>query len=240
MDMVSDQFWSLSIKFVLVKHLSSRYCRHLSLLAPYRIPGLACIVPALFIVVFLSACHEGTSTASRDGRSDSSRTTGDSTVRNFFPIGDFLQSEIAYVDSTPLAIRKYEEQNNKTDSVYIQQEVFNRLAAQFVLPELDPDSFQKNYQENAFQDATTGYVTLTYTPRDKEASLQRVDVLSTMAKGAGKIRSIYLERIERRADTLEIKKLYWKARQSFQIVTSWQVAQKAPIMRQVRVVWDSE
>src|SRR4051794_2313871 len=68
----------------------------------------------------------------------------DSATQHFFPVADWLRSEIAYVDSTPLPMVKYRTVKGHTDSAYIRPDEFNQLASTFLLPGLAADSLEKN------------------------------------------------------------------------------------------------
>ncbi len=162
----------------------------------------------------------------------------DSTGSAFLPVADYLRGEISYVDSTPLAIRQYITRNNRLDSAFIRQGDFNRLAAEFLAPELDPDSFPKNYKESSFMDKTTGYLSFTYSTQNKALSLQRVDVLVAPGAATDNIKSIYLERIFPVGDTTVTKKLFWQTGTSFQIFTSKRLSGGAPLEDQLKVVWE--
>jgi hypothetical protein len=75
--------------------------------------------------------------------------------------------------------------------------------------------------------------------------LQRVDVLVGPGNdgpggGPDKVKSIYLEKFFSRGDTLITKKLLWKAKQNFLILTILQLPGKPPDVQQVRVVWDTD
>jgi hypothetical protein len=170
--------------------------------------------------------------------------TTDST-KNFFPVADYINSEISYVDSTPLAIVKYTEQNGHADSSYIRPEEFHRLATELIPAELSTALFEKDYSENSFLDETTKSLTFIYSTKNKELPLQRVDVLAAQGSVAGnqasgsKVKSIYMESSFYRKDTLVTKKVLWQARKSFLVLTSLQPQEKAPIIRQLKVVWDS-
>jgi len=164
----------------------------------------------------------------------------DTTAEKFFPVADYLRSEIRYVDSTPLAIMKCETVHNRTDSTFLKPDEFDKLAATFIGPELSADNLEKNYTENSFGDKTTGYLSFTYSPKNKDQSLQRVDVVVSPGEGLDKVKSIYLEKVARASDTLMVRKMYWQARHSFLIVTSLQPAGKAPEVRQLKVVWNNE
>src|SRR5271170_348021 len=72
--------------------------------------------------------------------------------KNYFPVADFIKSEIHYVDSLPLAIIKYTIQNNQTDSAFIKTDEFNQLAQEFLPPVLSTPAFEKDYIENSFMD----------------------------------------------------------------------------------------
>src|SRR5579864_1648059 len=50
----------------------------------------------------------------------------------FFPVADYLESEILSVDSTPTALLKYVTHNGRMDSSFIGVPEFNALALQFL------------------------------------------------------------------------------------------------------------
>jgi hypothetical protein len=164
----------------------------------------------------------------------------DSTGTSFLPVADYLRAEISYVDSTPLAIRKYTTRDNQKDSSFIQQEEFNRLSKEFLTPELAADSFFQNFSENSFLDKTTGYLSFTYSTRNKALPLQRVDVLAAPGVDMDKVKSIYLEKVFPAGDTIVVKKMFWQTGRSFLILTSLRLPGKAPLDSQLKVVWDTD
>ena len=182
-------------------------------------------------LLFAGACGNHTPVAPPTPKTDSANAA-------FLPVADYLRGEISYVDSTPLAIRQYTTVNNRLDSAFIQPGEFNRWAGEFLAPELDPDSFPKNYRENSFLDKTTGYLSFTYSTPNKALSLQRVDVLVAPGATADKIKSIYLERIFAAGDTTVTKKLFWETGRSFQIYTSKRFSTGPPLENQLKVVWE--
>jgi len=162
----------------------------------------------------------------------------DTVTEKFFPVADYLQSEIRYVDSTPLAILKCETVHDKADSTFLTPKEFNRLASSFLVPELA--DLEQNFTESSFGDKTTGYLSFTYSPKNKEQPLRRVDVVVSPGEGFDKVKSIYLESSARQSDTLVVKKMYWQARHSFLVITSLQAAGKTPETRQLKVIWSNE
>ena len=186
-------------------------------------------------LLLLGACGNQKTPASTP---DQASKASDTTAQKFFPVADYLQSEIRYVDSTPLAILKCETVHNRTDSTFLKPEEFNRLASSFLMLELA--SLQQDFTENSFGDQTTGYLSFTYSPKNKEQPLRRVDVVVSPGEGFDKVKSIYLERTARESDTLVVKKMYWQARHSFLIITSLQATGKTPETRQLKVIWSNE
>lgn len=159
--------------------------------------------------------------------------------KDFFPVADYLQSEIAYVDSLPLRLMKYTIQNDKTDSLFINTKEFDQLAQAFLPGELNDSSFKKNFSENSFLDQTTQLLTFTYSTQNNNSGLRRVDVLATQNPGFDKVKSIYMEESTNKKDTSVIRKMYWRAKKSFQIITITQAGNQPPASQQVKVVWDN-
>lgn len=186
--------------------------------------------------MLMTACHQ---------KSPSSQPVAgspDSVKKNFFPVADYLRSEIRYVDSTPLAIWKFIIRDHRTDSTFIEAPAFNRLAEDFVSADLGKDRLEKDYSEKSFMDETAGNMTFTYSTSNRELPLQRADVLVTPGLSKDKVKSIYLEKVFSRGDTVVVKKMYWKAKRSFLIVTILQPPgkDKEPIVDQLKVVWDGD
>ncbi len=165
----------------------------------------------------------------------------DSSASSFFPVANYLESEIRYVDSTPLAILKCVTVNNRTDSSFLTPAEFHRLATAVFVPEdLDSSRLQKDYTESSFGDKTTGYLTFTYSPKNRAQAVQKVDVVVQPGEIRDQVKSIYMEREEKLSDTLRINKMYWQAGKSFLVVSSLQLPGKSPEIRQLKVVWNNE
>jgi hypothetical protein len=212
---------------------------------------LLCLAASLCL---LAACRNHAQPSDPSAGPDTTQKK-DSSHGSFLPVAYFLMSEIRQVDTTPLALYKYTSQTRQPkntgrsnvpgpsdtspmDSVLISVPEFNILARHFLLDELDPDRFEKNYTESSFEDKTTQSITFTYSPLDNSATLQRVDVITEAFQGVSRIRSLYLQRTYKNADTLVTEKMYWRAQHYFQITTISQPASGQAIARQAKVVWD--
>ncbi len=160
--------------------------------------------------------------------------------KDFFPVSDYLKSEIHYVDSLPLGITKYSTLNNKTDTAYIKSSEFDQFANDFLSADLKPENFEKEFSETSFMDETTHSATFTYSTKNNKLELQRVDVLANTIDGANKVSSVYLEKKFHKNDTLIIQKLLWRTGTSFQIATSTQISTHPAIIKQLKLVWGTE
>lgn len=158
----------------------------------------------------------------------------------FFPVADYLESEILSVDSTPTALLKYVTHMGRTDSSFIGVPEFNALALQFLPVQLRDNHWDQHFTETSFSDKTTRSITFSYSPRDSGSEVQRVDVLTTPGLRAQEVRSIYVEQSHAAGDSFIVRKMLWKSRISFQIVTLLHVKGQSPDEQQVKVVWGSE
>jgi hypothetical protein len=171
------------------------------------------------------------------GKEPASTQSIDSTqkAKAYFPVIDFIRSEINYVDSLPVGIMKYTTQDGITDSGYIKADEFHQLAQEFLPADLNKEAFESNFSETSFFDNTTQYASFLYSSDKPDRTVSRVDVLAKPEDVVyNKVQSIYIEK----SDSSTIKKLYWKAGQSFQINTETRTPEQKLITRQVKVVWN--
>jgi hypothetical protein len=167
-------------------------------------------------------------------------TAGDSAApQPFFPVADFIKGEINYVDSLPVGIKKYTTKDNTTDSGYIRLDEFHRLAREFESPELSGTQFEKKFKETSFYDKSTNTATFLYTSTDTANTVQRVDVVTAKGDIYDEVRSIYLEKNSSDGKKSMTKKMYWKPKRNFQIITLTNTNAKKPENELIKVVWDN-
>lgn len=196
------------------------------------------VVLCLAGAFFPAAC--GNHKQSVDPSKQDSQQQTDSSKSSFFPVAEFLETEILHVDSVPLALRKYTTVNGKTDSAFIDVPEFNKLALQFLPAGLHDGSFEKNFTENSFMDKSTSSIMFTYSTTVKDQPLRRVDVQTVAGNASQQVKSIYLEKDRVSGDSLILEKLYWRAGKSFQVMTMTTVKGKPPVEQKVKVIWDDD
>ncbi len=135
---------------------------------------------------------------------------------------------------------RYHIENNKADSGIITTAIFDQIAREFLLTELDSSYFEKNFEENSFVDRSTNLVSFTYSTKESGMGLKRVDVLlKPGAGGTDKLSSIYMEAISDKNDSTRISKLSWKAGRNFRILHIEKPKNGPETTNQTIVVWDS-
>ncbi|MBS1917749.1 MAG: hypothetical protein JST87_15870 [Bacteroidetes bacterium] len=189
------------------------------------------IVLHLLLIALFSACKNH-SPASASNPADSS------VKKNYFPVASFIRDEIRYVDSMPLGILKQTIKNGQKDSGYIKNDEFHELAQEFIPSIFSSGDFEKDYTETSFMDQTTESVTFTYATKNKEQEVKRIDVLAKPGDSFIKVKSVYMEKAAGKNDTLITKKMFWKAKHNFQVVTIIQPSGQKPVIEQLKVVWD--
>jgi hypothetical protein len=186
------------------------------------------------VILFICACE-----TKQPETSNTAGTKTDTAKKNYLPVAYYLKAEIAGVDSFPLRIMKYQINNGKTDSGIITTPIFDQLAKEFLLSELDSVHFENNFEENSFVDRSTNLVSFTYSTKDTGNGLKRVDVLLTPGSGYDKLNSIYMESIAKYKDSSVISKMSWKAGRNFSILHILQPDKGPETTKRTIVVWDS-
>lgn len=201
------------------------------------------IIKALFFIAWMfTACNDKgvehpESTGSAEAINDSAKK-----AKAYFPVMDYIKSEIRFVDSLPVGIKKYVQTGNRTDSAYIKLEEFHAYASAFLSPELEPAAFTTNYRESSFYDRSTKASTFLYQANNDAAPIKRIDIQSRPDEAYDKVFNIYMERMHQAGDTLVIKKMTWKPGRQLEVIESTimnQQTQATPAIRQVRIVWDN-
>jgi hypothetical protein len=193
------------------------------------------ILVPVTVLLLICACH---SKQSETGSPEMKQP--DTAKKNYLPVADYLKAEIAAVDSFPLRIMRYHFENNKADSGIITTAIFDQIAREFLLTELDSSYFEKNFEENSFVDRSTNLVSFTYSTRESGMGLKRVDVLLKPGSGGmDKLSSIYMEAISNKNDSPRISKLSWKAGRNFRILHIEKPKNGPETTNQTIVVWDS-
>lgn len=158
---------------------------------------------------------------------------------SFFPTASFFAGQVKMVDSLQLPVLKYVTVNGHTDTSQITTREMGLMATDFLQTDLTGPEFRKLYKEQSFADQSISSVTLTYSTTHKELPIQRLDVLINPNPVLNdKVRSIYIEKLEKHGDTSVLKKMYWKTDKHFLVISSASVDNDPAKVTELRVQWN--
>jgi len=155
----------------------------------------------------------------------------------FYPFRDYINNQIAYVDTTPFGIEKRIEINGRiTDSGFITKEAFKLMANSFL--EIDPNNpdLKPNYTENSFTDLSTNRITFSISTKNGNLPLQNADVM--LNADNQQVKNVYLRKLLISPDSNVLQHLVWVDKMHFQISETITRKDQLSYTRVTRVVWD--
>ncbi|TKK71781.1 hypothetical protein FC093_01820 [Ilyomonas limi] len=160
----------------------------------------------------------------------------DSTV--YYPINNYIRQQIKQVDTTPYYVYRVLVMDGKKDSTTISRPVFDSLTKQFLLPELEEDALKKNFTESVYGDQSTNSITLTYTPKDSNTTVQNAMVL--LDPNSQDIKWIFINTLQNKGDSTVIQKIGWKGGTSCYLNRSASYADGKKNEMQLNIVWNEK
>ncbi|MBX3252944.1 MAG: hypothetical protein KF862_02295 [Chitinophagaceae bacterium] len=163
----------------------------------------------------------------------------DTAAKQFYPIAGYIESQLNYLDSVPLAIIHYTTVNNSTDTAIIEKNEFRKnIGQEFIRSDISGEDQKKSYAETSFIDATLGVITLSYAPQsnDHDLSVRKTDILLTQENAA--VKTIYIEKIIKAGNSVVLKKMLWNANKSCQVTSLIQEPNQPDKIIQERFIWD--
>ena len=181
----------------------------------------------LYTCFTLMSCH---------AKKQQAAPAADSTV--YYPINNFIRQQIKQVDTTPYYVYRVLVMNGKKDSTTINRAVFDSLTKQFMLPELEEGALKKNFKESVYEDQSTNSITLTYTPKDSNTTVQNAMVLLDTA--SQNVKWVFINTLQNKGDSTIIQKIGWKGGASCYINRSVTHADGKAEEMQLNIVWNEQ
>lgn len=139
--------------------------------------------------------------------------------KNHFPITAFLEEELAEIDSLPIAIILNREANGQSDTSLVDKMKFRAMALQLIGIDFQEKKYKNNYQELVLEDAALGNISISYTTKDRELPIKKIEL--NVDASSNKIKSIFAERKEAEGEQLLVKKILWTADTELMVNTSF-------------------
>lgn len=195
----------------------------------------------LILTTSLFSCSdeaEGPKQEATAATPDSTAKTG--SAESYLPVEALLQDEVRNVEAYAAGILRKATIKGRKDSAFIQLPQFQRIAEQFMLKELDSAFFRDHFEETSFMDQTTQLLNFIYTSKDSASPLQKAVVYVRPSETTNTMDRVYLETVYNQGDTLIEKRLTWKMRKYFYILTVKQPKSGNAITTMEKLIWDPQ
>jgi hypothetical protein len=171
--------------------------------------------------------------------SDQIPTSDTAQIKEYFPVYDYISTEINNVDSLPVGLKYYRTTDKKTDSGYISHAEFDKLAALFVPAEIKQERFAADFKETSFYDRSSKTSTFMYQPLQTSNAVKRIDIITKATDSYDKVTSIYMESVQTFPDSAILNKMIWKTGNFMQLNQQVNYPGKPSLERQIKVVWNN-
>lgn len=163
---------------------------------------LMAVIP--FFLLALMAC--------RSKPPKTTATTSKTDTTKFYPVSDFFNDQIRYIDLRNFNLYKITLKDGKKDSSAISKDQFLEWAKTFMNRAIPSALTAASYKESVFHDLSTGSLTLTYAPIDNEAVIQNIAVL--LEEDTHFVKRVYIKLIDTKNDTTVIENYNWATNKS--------------------------
>ena len=185
---------------------------------------------AIWMSATLSGCKPGAASE------EASEQDTSAVSKEHYPVMGYVKSELRRLDSMPLAVIKYTTIHHHTDIAILEKKDFSAIAVQLFSPDISVAPLKAQYDEVSFIDASLGTISLTYVATNDTVPVRKADVLLNQNTTA--VRTIYIEKISRIADSTVTQKILWTANKSCLVTTIVQKAGMPERVTEEKYVWD--
>lgn len=184
------------------------------------------------LIVMVAACQ--TSSHSKETIDSASKDS----VTRFYPFPQYLQQQLAFVDTTPFAIIRIEKINGTTaDSGLVNKQVFMQAMLPFTAIDPNTNELKDQYEESSFQDLSLEAVTFMIVAKDSTLPLQEATVL--LNPETKKVKRVMQKKIIASADSTVTQQLLWIHNQRCQIAEIISKKDGSQYTRSIAYVWDA-
>ena len=185
----------------------------------------------LFAFLF-GACRQKSQSSTLSEAKDST------TKESLYPYPQYIQSQIAYLDTVPLGLEMVVYENGiKTDSNFISREKFKELSKEFMEPDPNKKELRNQYEESSFNDLSLNTITFSIVCKNPANDLRQADIL--LNPDTKQVKYLVIKKQKKIGNSEETKSLMWVHNRNFQISTSLINDQGLENKKVVKVVWDN-
>ena len=167
----------------------------------------------------------------------SSDETHDNANISFFPIAGNINAELKELDTLPVGINKYTTSGNVTDTGVASKEELKQAADALIKPDISDPAIKKYYTETVFYDKSSDFLTMSYATTSDKPEVRKIEVL--IKQETDKLRSIYVEKVQKKNDSVINNRMVWTPGKSLQVITITSLDGKENV-KTVKYAWGVE
>ncbi|MBS1580188.1 MAG: hypothetical protein JST29_11160 [Bacteroidetes bacterium] len=186
---------------------------------------------SILIVIVLASCNNNKS------EKNTQQINTDTTA--FFPVNDYLSTDIEDVQKTPyLIIKKTYENKILKDSVVINTKEFLTLANIFLSKSIMQPQLHTLYKPSLFNDLSTKSITFTYDALRDTLPVRSVMIL--LNDETNKLKNIFITAVNTNKNSTISQQLTWNAEKSFSINSSIKKEKLPETIETIIVSWNDK
>lgn len=141
----------------------------------------------------------------------------DQEKKEYFPFKSYLENELNQIDSLPVAIFKYSNRNNQSDTSIIEKKQFRDLAVSLLSIDLLEEKTSNAYKELVLEDTDIDNIAINYTTDKNQFPIKQLQL--NIKSGTSMVKNVYVERVDQLNEVTIIRKILWNSEKGVTITS---------------------
>ncbi|HSC53796.1 MAG TPA: hypothetical protein VLC98_09255 [Phnomibacter sp.] len=186
--------------------------------------------------VLLFACGQKSSDSAEANNAEVA--TADSSLNEpVYPFTQYLQGQMEYIDSTPIAVERIVRINGTTiDSGYMEKPAFKKAMAFLISVDPNTTALRSKYKEESFHDLSIPSLTFSITSIDPNLPLQQADIL--LHPETKIVKNVMLKFTNTNTDSSVMQRVLWDHNMKCQVVEIVEPTNGKPYTKITQYIWD--
>lgn len=137
--------------------------------------------------------------------------------KEYFPFKSFLQNELNQIDSLPIAIFKYTNRNNQTDTSIIEKKQFRDLVVSLLNIDLLESNTANAYKELVLEDTDINNIAISYTTDEDQYPIKQLQL--NIRPETSLVKNVYAERIDQANEITILRKILWSTKKGVTVTS---------------------
>lgn len=157
----------------------------------------------------------------------------------FYPYVEYIQQQIAHIDTTPYPMEKLIYINEKlVDSSYISKQEFANWASGFIDVNPNTTALKPHFSESSLKDLTLNRIIFSITAKEPNSKLLQADV--SINPQNEKVKTVVLKKQMTNEDSTVLQHLVWVDGKHFQISETISPVNKETYLKVIKIIWDKD